>query len=135
MIFPAFNDHMTGLPQPDVSDMISNTASARYKVANMKPYLDQRNKGWDTNIPLMRGPTITDSTNKQIPRRDAINDVIRRSKVNGGKTDLMGAYPKTGTSRKEPRGLETDGQYQPKTIMPLPDNFYPSLNSDIPVLV
>lgn len=134
MIFPEFNDHATGLPQPDMSDMLPNTASARYKVANNKFYLDQRPKGYDKRTPLMMRPTITDITMKVKPCRDSINDVVRRAKVDGGKSKLLGARPQTGTGRHEPAGLESLPQHAPGTIMPLPDYFYPSMNTTIPML-
>ena len=134
MIFPSVSDFPSNKPQPDLSDMIANTASGRKKMADNKKYLDQRNKGYDTNIAMMRSPTINESTNKQIPARDAINDVTRRSKINGGKSKLIGAFPQTGTGRHEPQGLESVAEFAPRPLMPLPDFFYPALNTTIPNL-
>jgi len=132
MIFPSVHDFPSKLPQPDLSDMIANTASGRKKMADNKKYLDQRNKGWETNIALMRSPTINESTNKQIPGRDSINDVTRRSKINGGKSKLLGAFPQSGTGRHEPNGLESVAEFAPRPLMQLPDYFYPALNTTIP---
>ena len=132
MIFPSVSDFPSKMPQPDLSDMIPNTASGRKKMADNKKYLDQRSKGWETNIALMRSPTINESTNKQIPGRDSINDVTRRSKIDGGKSKLLGAFPQSGTGRHEPNGLESVVDFAPRPIAPLPDYFYPALNTTIP---
>ena len=132
MIFPSVSDFPSNKPQPDLSDMIANTASGRKKMADNKFYLQQRNKGYDINIPLMRAPTINESTNKQIPGRDSINDVTRRSKIDGGKSKLLGAFPQSGTGRHEPNGLESVVDFAPRPIAPLPDYFYPALNTTIP---
>jgi hypothetical protein len=134
MRFFEFNDNRLDIPQPDESDMLPNSASARYKVANNKFYLDQRNPGYETRTPLMMRPAITDSTMKVIPARDGINDVTRRAKINGGKTKLLGTRPQSGTGRNEPKGLATMAMHQSGSIMKNADNFYPMVNSQIPMI-
>jgi hypothetical protein len=79
-------------------------------------------------------PAITDITMKIIPARDAVNDVVRRAKINGGKTKLLGTRPQTGTGRNEPKGLETMAMHQPGSIMKNADNFFPMVNSQIPMI-
>lgn len=133
MRIPTAFDFPIGKPQPDVSDMISNTASHQFKRANVKAYLDQRNKGWEYNVPFMMRPTITDSTMKILPCRDAINNEIRQAKIAGGKEKLLGAFPQSGNARNQPKGLESDGFFEPKPLLPDFDNFFPSLISPIPL--
>ena len=131
MKFPSVGDFPVGRPPADLSDMIANTASHRFKRANVKFYLDERNKGWDINQKFMNPCAIRDQTMIQRPCVDAINNEIRQSKISGGKEKLLGLRPQTGTDRNQPKGLESDGFFEPKPIMPLPDFFTPGLNTPL----
>lgn len=124
MRVPAFHDNPVNMPQPDLSDMLPNTASSRHKMANNKYYLDQRNLGWEYNIPTMIGQRPL----KPEPLRDGINDVVRQSKIAGGKDKLLGAVPRVN-ARNQPASLAMDSRYLIEPLMPLPDNFYPALNT------
>lgn len=115
----------------DPFDMIPKSSSSRHKRSDVKHYLDISEKGWVYNVPFMQAPTINESTNKQIPLRDGLNEVIRRGKINGGKTKLLGAFPQTGAFRNEQPGLATLPEFRPVAIMPLADNFYPALNTTL----
>jgi len=93
-------------------------------MANNKHYLDQRNLGWDYRVPTMIGERPL----KPEPLRDGINDVVRQSKIAGGKDKLLGAVPRVN-ARNQPASLAMDAKYLIEPIMPLPDNFYPALNT------
>ena len=112
-------------------DMLPKSSSAKHKRSDVKHYLDINEKGWTYNVPMMQSPTINQSTNKQIPLRNGIDDVIRRAKINGGKTKFLGTFPQTGGFRNELPGLASLQEFRPVTIMPLPDSFYPALNTTL----
>ena len=131
MIVPSVSDFPVAIPQADMSDMIANTASHQFKRANVKAYLDQRNKGWEVNQKFMNPVAIRDQTMIQKPCRDSINNVTRQAKIAGGKEKLLGARPQTGTDRNQPKGLESDGFFEPRPIMALPDYFTPALNTPL----
>ena len=134
MIFPDFYDIPSTKPQLEIFDMLPKSGSSRHKRVNARHILDINEKGWVINQPIMMAPMITSSTNKQIPMRDSINDVTRRAKINGGKSKLLGTFPQTGNARHQPAGLFTMPEFRAVAIMPLPDQFYPALNSMIPAL-
>ena len=132
MFIPSFNDFQINLPQADMSDMLVHVGSShRFKRANLKKYMNHREPGYTKRTPMMMRPTITDATMRAMPLRDAINLPIKQAKVAGGKTNLLGAYPKSGNARNQPSGLASLAEYAPREIMPIADNFFPAMNTTL----